>query len=90
MSWNKAWDYVSGFLREPSSHLSSAMAGDLYVPDAGERAVWDVFEMWRNSQPGAKRRKLKRPWAGNKPTYRDAPVMDEARKERRERLAGLF
>lgn len=88
MSWNELWDYVSELLRQRSSHLASALDGDRYVPDPGERAVWDVFELWVNAQ-GKKGRKLKRPWAGKPPTYKTvAPASGRA--ERRARLAEMF
>lgn len=95
VSWNAAWEYVSEILRDPSSHLRSAMAGDLYVPDASERAQWAVFELWLNTQlrRGSGYKKIKRPWAGTKPNYRagtKTAVLDAASVERRKKLEALF
>lgn len=95
MSWNVAWDFVSEILRDPSSHLVSALEGDRYVPHPAERAAWAIHEQNVNMQRqhGAGVKRITRPWAGKKPTYTsidaDAPVT-EGRKARRDKLAALF
>lgn len=92
MSWNELWGCVAELLREPSSHLVSAMQGDKYVPDAAERAVWSVFEQWANTQrkKGAGVIRITRPWTGTAPTYKAARKADPKSAERREKLAALF
>lgn len=93
ISWNEAWDYVSELLREPSSHLASALRGDKYVPDPAERAAITVFEGYVNLQIKGGHKNLTRPWAGKPPTYKPAPSgpsQDPASIARREKLAALF
>lgn len=93
ISWNVAWEFIAEILREPSSHLVSAINGDRYVPDPAERAAWAVFEQWVNTQmPKGSRRRVERPWAGKKPTYqtpRPENVTPE-REARRAQLAAMF
>lgn len=93
ISWNEAWDYVSELLREPSSHLSSALRGDKYVPDPSERAALTVFEGYVNMQIKGGHKKLTRPWTGKAPNYKPAPIgpsHDASSIARREKLAALF
>lgn len=94
MCWNVAWDYISEIQRDLSSHLVSALHGDLYVPHAAERAAWAIHEHDLNAHRGKGQtpRRLKRPWAGKKPTYvNPADVeMTAERLARRNKLAALF
>jgi hypothetical protein len=93
--WNKAWDLVSEIRRDSASHLRSALEGDNYVPSSGERAAWAVFEMDLNTRlpKGSGRKKIKRPWAGPKPVYRQIPKAlsgDSVAVARRAKLAAMF
>jgi len=92
LSWNTVWDLISELMRNPSSHLISAMFGDKYVPGSGERAQWAVFEMWLNTQlpKGHMRVTVKRPWAGVKPVYAGPKEVDPQSVERRAKLAAMF
>ncbi|MET0716413.1 MAG: hypothetical protein ABWY57_16020 [Mycetocola sp.] len=96
MSWNVAWEYISEILRDPSSHLKSAMQGDLYVPHPAERAAWATLEYSENAHrgPGKGMRAIKRPWAGKRPTYTSTPTtvdaVDPERAERRSKLDAMF
>ncbi|TXK17408.1 hypothetical protein [Homoserinibacter sp. GY 40078] len=93
-SWNEFWDYVSEILREPSSHLFSALAGDKYVPHPAERAAWAVFEQDINTRQkrGAIRIRIPRPWAGKSPNYGQSSATEVTpdRLARRAKLAAMF
>lgn len=93
ISWNEAWDYVSGILRSPSSHLYSEMQGDKYFPSESERSAWDIAELNLNAKrnKGSSPVRLPRPWAGKKPTYQvEATTADPEREARRKKLATLY
>ncbi len=92
LSWNRLWDFVVEIRRDLSSHLVAAMEGHKYVPSDAERASWATFEMWVNTQTprGSGTKRMQRPWAGKRPTYRTEPVMTPDRLARREKLAALF
>lgn len=92
ISWNEAWDYISGIIRRPASRLFSEMQGDKYYPAESERAAWDIAELNLNSKrkKGSTPIRLTRPWAGKPPTYKFETVEDPARATRRAKLAALF
>lgn len=90
--WNEAWDYISGILRSPASHLYSEMQGDKYYPAPSDRAAWDIAELNLNSKRkrGSTPIRLPRPWAGKPPTYQVESKPDAAREARRAKLAAMF
>lgn len=92
ISWNEAWDYISGIIRSPASRLYSEMQGDKYLPAESERAAWDIAELNLNSKraKGKSPIRLPRPWAGKPPTYHAELKPDAAREARRAKLAAMF
>lgn len=92
VSWNEAWDFISGILRSPTSRLYSEMQGDKYFPAESERAAWDIAELNLNSKRkrGSTPIQLPRPWAGKPPTYQTESKPDAAREARRAKLAAMF
>lgn len=92
ISWNEAWDYISGLLRSPTSHLYSEMQGDKYFPAESERTAWDIAELNLNAKrtKGKSPIRLPRPWGGKPPTYLVESKPDAARDARRAKLAAMF
>lgn len=93
ISWNTAWDYISGCLKDPASHITAAVRGYKYVPTPAEIAAWDIHEREMNAQrpKGAMYQRFPRPWAGKPPVYvKPDTTMTAERESRRSKLAAMF
>lgn len=82
IGWEEAWWLTSELLRDPWSHVSSALRGDTRVPSAVEEAILSLFEAWVNAKRGKNQTRYTapRPWEG-------APEVEKPRDDRPEKVS---